>query len=94
MYKLTISNDIGPLTELLTHPPVTEGADLSDSGDDDEEADARPSATAADNETPAQIAKRTGVDLRRLLDENRDIKGLRRNAKLIEGTVLYLPTDA
>ena len=47
-----------------------------------------------DNETPAQIAKRTGVDLRRLLDENRDIKGLRRNAKPIEGTVLYLPTDA
>ena len=50
--------------------------------------------SAADNETPAQIARREDVDLRRLLEANRDIKGLRRHSRLYEGTILYLPDDA
>ena len=47
---------------------------------------------ALDNETPSQIATRTGENLLHILELNAErIEGLKRNSKLIENTKLLLP---
>ena len=51
-----------------------------------------PFVLALDNETPSQIATRTGENLLHILELNAErIEGLKRNSKLIENTKLLLP---